>query len=173
LQMMDSAPTRSPYRPMFLAKDCARMSSWLRQADKNKKKVGDSTGLCLVCVLCRDGQDHIYTVYIRYSWQGNHQIYGYIRCMYTFLANPSLVCVLCVCVLCVSCVCLVCVVCVSCLCLACVLCVCLVCVVCVSCVCLVCVLCVSCVCLVCVLCVCLVCVLCVCLVCVCVCVFGI
>eukprot|EP00967_Tisochrysis_lutea_P060172 scaffold76887_cov21-Tisochrysis_lutea.AAC.2 len=25
---MDSAPTRSPYRPMFLAKDCASMSSW-------------------------------------------------------------------------------------------------------------------------------------------------
>mmetsp|Transcript_13911 Transcript_13911/g.37617 ORF Transcript_13911/g.37617 Transcript_13911/m.37617 type:complete len:267 (-) Transcript_13911:575-1375(-) len=28
LLMMDSAPTRSPYRPMFLAKDCASMSSW-------------------------------------------------------------------------------------------------------------------------------------------------
>jgi len=27
-------------------------------------------------------------VYIRYFWQGNHQIYGHIRCIYTVLANP-------------------------------------------------------------------------------------
>jgi len=31
---------------------------------------------------------YIYTVYIRYFWQGNHQIYGHIRCIYTVLANP-------------------------------------------------------------------------------------
>jgi len=31
----------------------------------------------------------IYTVYIRYFWQGNHRIYGHIRCIYTVLANPS------------------------------------------------------------------------------------
>jgi len=37
----------------------------------------------------RVGQNHIYTVYIRYFWQGNHQIYGYIRCIYTVLANPT------------------------------------------------------------------------------------
>ena len=24
----------------------------------------------------------------RYFWQGNYQIYGHIRCMYTVLANP-------------------------------------------------------------------------------------
>jgi hypothetical protein len=30
-------------------------------------------------------------VYIRYFWQGNHQIYGHIRCMYTVLANPTYV----------------------------------------------------------------------------------
>jgi len=36
----------------------------------------------------RVGQNHIYTVYIRYFWQGNHQIYGHIRCIYTVLANP-------------------------------------------------------------------------------------
>ena len=33
-------------------------------------------------------QNHIYTVYIRYFWQGIHQIYGHIRCIYTVLANP-------------------------------------------------------------------------------------
>jgi len=31
--------------------------------------------------ICRVGQDHIYTVYIRYFWQGNHQIYGHARCI--------------------------------------------------------------------------------------------
>ena len=52
------------------------------------------------------GQDYIYTLYvrflgreitrytviygehIRFLWQGNHQIYGHIRCIYTVLANP-------------------------------------------------------------------------------------
>jgi len=29
--------------------------------------------------LCRAGQNHIHTVYIRYFWQGNHQLY---RCCY-------------------------------------------------------------------------------------------
>ena len=38
--------------------------------------------------MSRVGQNHIYTVYIRYFWQGNHQIYGHIRCIYTILANP-------------------------------------------------------------------------------------
>jgi hypothetical protein len=59
--------------------------------------------------MCRVGQNHIYTVhkygnigreivkctvingaYIRYLWQGNHQIYGYKRCIYTvILAGKS------------------------------------------------------------------------------------
>ena len=30
----------------------------------------------------------VYTVYIRYFWQGFHQIYGHIRRIYTVLANP-------------------------------------------------------------------------------------
>jgi hypothetical protein len=30
-------------------------------------------------VMCRVGQNHIYTVYIRYFWQENHQIYGHVR----------------------------------------------------------------------------------------------
>jgi adenosyl cobinamide kinase/adenosyl cobinamide phosphate guanylyltransferase len=37
----------------------------------------------------RVGHNHIYTVCIRYFWQGNHQIYGHIRCIYTVLANPT------------------------------------------------------------------------------------
>jgi len=37
----------------------------------------------------RSGQNYIYTVCIRYFWQGNHQIYGHIRCIYTVLANPT------------------------------------------------------------------------------------
>ena len=32
---------------------------------------------------------YIYTVYVRFFWQGNHQIYGHIRCVYTVLANPT------------------------------------------------------------------------------------
>jgi hypothetical protein len=34
--------------------------------------------------ICRVGQNHIYMVYIRYFGQGNHQIYGHIRYIYTF-----------------------------------------------------------------------------------------
>ena len=40
----------------------------------------------------RVGQNHIYTVCIRYFWQENHQIYSHMRCMFTVLANPSYVC---------------------------------------------------------------------------------
>ena len=40
-------------------------------------------------VIYRVDQNHIYTIYIRYFWQGNHQIYGHIRCIYTDLVNPS------------------------------------------------------------------------------------
>ena len=34
------------------------------------------------------GQKHIHTVHIRYFWQGNHQINGHTRCIYTVLASP-------------------------------------------------------------------------------------
>ena len=34
----------------------------------------------------RVGQDHIYTVHTRHFWQGNLEIYGHIRCIYTALA---------------------------------------------------------------------------------------
>ena len=49
------------------------------------------------CVLdCRSlmyrvGQNHIFMVHTRYIWQGNHQIYGHIRCVNTVLANPNYV----------------------------------------------------------------------------------
>ena len=42
--------------------------------------------------MARVGQNHIYniyTAYIQYFWQGKHQIYGHIRCIYTVLANPT------------------------------------------------------------------------------------
>jgi len=43
-------------------------------------------------IINRVGQNHIYiyiyTVYIRCFWQGYHQIYDHIRCIYTVLANP-------------------------------------------------------------------------------------
>jgi hypothetical protein len=39
--------------------------------------------------MTRVGQNHMYSVNIRYFWQGNHQIYGHIRCIYTVLANPT------------------------------------------------------------------------------------
>ena len=34
----------------------------------------------------------IHGVYTQCFWQGNHQIYGHIRCLYTGLANPIYVC---------------------------------------------------------------------------------
>jgi hypothetical protein len=40
--------------------------------------------------LSRVGQNHIYTVCIRYFWQGNHRIYGHTRCIYTALADTEL-----------------------------------------------------------------------------------
>ena len=39
----------------------------------------------------RFGQNHVHinTVYIGIFWQGNHQMYCHIRCIYTVLANPQ------------------------------------------------------------------------------------
>jgi len=41
----------------------------------------------------------MYSVYIRYFWQGNNRIYGHIWCMYTVLANPTYPAALCAVVL--------------------------------------------------------------------------
>jgi len=55
---------------------------------------GSYAGSKWVCsFIHRVGQNHIYTLYIRYVWQGNHQIYGHIRCVNTILANPIHSCV--------------------------------------------------------------------------------
>ena len=39
--------------------------------------------------LCRVGQNHVYTVYIRCFRLRNHNIYGHIRCIHTVMANPT------------------------------------------------------------------------------------
>jgi len=39
--------------------------------------------------MIRVGQNHTYTVCIRYFKQKNHHIYGHIRCIYMVLANPT------------------------------------------------------------------------------------
>ena len=46
---------------------------------------------CVLSVhMCRVGQDHIYTVRIRYCWQGIHLIYGHIqRYICGVSANPT------------------------------------------------------------------------------------
>jgi hypothetical protein len=54
----------------------------------------DEMSLWCVCAMfwlhiIRVGQNHIYTVYIQYFWQGNFNMYGHIRCIYTVLANPT------------------------------------------------------------------------------------
>jgi len=54
---------------------------WQTYKSRNKKFVVRS--------IRRVGQNHIYTVYIRYFWQRNHRIYGHIRCIHTVLANPK------------------------------------------------------------------------------------
>jgi len=52
----------------------------------------DAVDMVCVCgqqqylLMRRVGQN---TVYVQCFWQGNHQVYGYIRCIYTVLANPT------------------------------------------------------------------------------------
>ena len=43
----------------------------------------------MALLVSRVGQNHKYTVHVRYFWQGNHQIYGHIQCIYTVLATPT------------------------------------------------------------------------------------
>jgi len=42
-------------------------------------------------IMCRVGQNRTYTVYVQCFWQGEHQMYGHIRRIYTVPANPSCV----------------------------------------------------------------------------------
>jgi len=48
--------------------------------------------MCPMCVVGQNTFIGIYGVYTVF-WQGNHQIYGHIRCIYTVLANSTYVCV--------------------------------------------------------------------------------
>jgi len=55
-----------------------------------KRKLAWYLELSLTCVgLARTvhTQFTIISVYIRYVWQGNHEVYGHTRCMYSVLAN--------------------------------------------------------------------------------------
>jgi hypothetical protein len=63
------------------------MSSSCKRTACARKRALRITGWVL-WEMDRVGQNHVYTVFIRYVWQGNHQIYGHIRCIYTVLANP-------------------------------------------------------------------------------------
>ena len=52
-----------------------------------EKETTDWVKVAYICsYVCRTGQDHKYTVYIRYVRQGHHQIYGHMRCTHTVLA---------------------------------------------------------------------------------------
>jgi len=64
---------------------------------RKQQSAFDCTAIAMICVQhfetrhrkTRVGQNHIYTEYVRYFWQGNHQIYGHIGCIYTVLANTK------------------------------------------------------------------------------------
>ena len=68
---------------------CAIITSF--QAPLLLNRVSCTAGLR---IMYRAGQNHTYTVHIRYFWLGNHQRYGHIRCICvyvtcTVLANPN------------------------------------------------------------------------------------
>ena len=71
---------------------------------KNNNKENEHRRQCKMTSVCQDhiyiyiyirclygsvGQNHIYTVSIRYFWQGNHQKYGRTWCMFTVMASPK------------------------------------------------------------------------------------
>ena len=74
-----------------------QLCSHARLVRAQHKHAGRGTGgvharhahLCVYVVrlVSRVGQDHIGMVYIRYYWQGNHELYSHIRCIYMVLAN--------------------------------------------------------------------------------------
>jgi len=43
-------------------------------------------------LICRVGQNHIYTVNVLIFWQANHQIYSHLRCIYIRFWPTLLVC---------------------------------------------------------------------------------
>jgi len=80
-QLQDSSikTTENPVAPHLL-----RVSPWVMHTESWHWVV-----LNTLFKMSRVGQNHIYAVYIRYFWQGNHQIYGHIQCIHTVLANPK------------------------------------------------------------------------------------
>ena len=54
----------------------------------NKRRSRDQQTKSYFTRIFRVGHNHIFTVCIRYFLQGNHHIYGHIRCVYMVLANP-------------------------------------------------------------------------------------
>ena len=65
-------------------------------------KTGRATGQEECLIVAGDGQPYtciglarticircVFTVFLWYFWQGNHHIYGHIRCIYAVLANPK------------------------------------------------------------------------------------
>jgi hypothetical protein len=62
---------------------------WMGGAHRPPSECSTGEGVAgqVLCYMIRAGQNHGYTVYIRYFWQENHQIYGQIRCICTVLAD--------------------------------------------------------------------------------------
>jgi hypothetical protein len=60
-----------------------------REERRDYREVGLVLMYRSILAISRVGQNHIYTVYIRYFWQGDHQIYGIVQCICLVLANPS------------------------------------------------------------------------------------
>ena len=71
---------------------------WVRM--QLPKSILESDGSDVSCYSCNAKPYHqgwpepyiykyIYTIYIRYFWQGHHHICSHIRCIYKVLANPT------------------------------------------------------------------------------------
>jgi len=80
----------------------------LLQLGWQKKRKGFSVQLSVITIfllfytvrpylVTRVGQNHMYTVHLRYSWKGNHQISGRIQCIYGYGQPYSWPCALFVC----------------------------------------------------------------------------
>ena len=62
--------------------------AWVSSTPSTHPMFTGTADVSRTAYMSRVGQNHIFTVYIRYFWQGKHQIYGLIGCVYTVLANP-------------------------------------------------------------------------------------
>jgi hypothetical protein len=72
---------------LALSLDC---TAWLPSIDRSQHCNAFERLNSLRWVLYfRVGQNRKYTVYAQYFWQGNHQTYRQLQCVYTVLANPA------------------------------------------------------------------------------------